>query len=104
MRNVCFIRPIKSARGKLFKGSNIYLRENRVTGACHTGTIRNPYKGPSSAAQQETRNRFRRVMARVMEHLNDPAEKSRLEREFAAQNEVGTLVGFVYRKVKNEVA
>lgn len=103
MRNIKFKSPIESASGRLYCGSNVYLRTNRVTGKSHTGTIRNPYKGPSSASQQAMRNHFRRVMSAVMCQLRDPIQKAKLEEEYASQNEIGTLVGFVYHKLNNEV-
>jgi len=103
MSKVRFIKPILSASGRLFGGSNIYFRTNRLTGKSHTGTIRNPYKGPSSTAQQATRERFRYVMSLVKTQLQDPAKKAQWQQEFMSQNEIGTLVGFVYHMLNKQL-
>ena len=102
--NIIFHHPIKSASGKLFPGSNMYFRTNPVTGAVHTGTLRHPFRGVQSKAQQETRERFRIVMAEVKNRLHNTEEKARLAEEYKNQHEIGTLVGFVYHKVNEELA
>ena len=81
----------------------MYYRTNSVTGAVHTGTLRHPFRGVRSKAQQETRDRFRYVMAEVMNRLRNPEEKARLVEEYKEQDKIGTLVGFVYHKVNGEL-
>ena len=101
--NIVLHYPIKSASGRVCTGSNMYYRTNPVTGAVHTGTLRHPFRGVRSKEQQETRDRFRLVMCEVMRRLRDPEEKARLVAEYKEQREIGTLVGFVFHKVNEEL-
>jgi len=99
-----FHYPLKCLTGTVEKDSKVYYRKNRVTGLIHAVHLSHPYRGAASPAQKACREHFRRVMALVSERLRDPQTNAAVRKEYLSQHEVGTLVGFAYRKWKGEIA
>ena len=80
------IKPIaivESMSGKVCQHSDMYFRTNRQTNEVCTGKLCNP----SDAA--------RAILA-------DPEQRTKYEKAYKAQHRVGSLLGYVVKKIKHQ--
>ena len=92
---------IESMRKKVCEHSDVYFRTNKQTGKVTTGKLCNPSTKEPSAAQTAAKARFAKVVAAVRTILEDATEKAKLEKEYLAQNKIGSLFGYAMHKLNS---
>ena len=90
---------IKSLQKKVCMHSDVYFRTNKQTSKTYTGKICSPSKKAPSAAQIRSRTRFAKVRAAIQTILDDPAQRAVLDKEFKAQTDYGSLLGYTSHKL-----
>lgn len=92
---------IESMRKKVCEHSDVYFRTNKQTGKVTTGKICYPSTKEPSAAQTAAKARFAKVVAAVRTILEDSTEKAKLQKEYLAQNQIGSLFGYAMHKLNS---
>ena len=90
---------IESMKKKVCGHSDVYFRTNKQTGKVTTGKLCNPSEKEPSAAQVAAKKRFAKVQAAVRAVLADSTEKAKLEAEYKAQHQFGSLLGYAMHKL-----
>lgn len=93
------IAIIQSMSGKVCEHSDMYFRTNRQTGAVSTGKVCYPTDAEPTEAQIKAKERFAKVSEAVDAILLDPEQKAQYMAAFKAQHKVGTLRGYIFKKI-----
>ncbi|MBQ5388081.1 MAG: hypothetical protein IIU55_03280 [Paludibacteraceae bacterium] len=99
------IKPIaivESMSGKICQHSDMYFRTNRQTNQVCTGKICNPSDAAPTVAQEKVMTRFTNITNAARAILADPTQKAKYEAAYKAQHRVGSLLGFIVKKIKNQ--
>lgn len=99
------IRPIaivQSMSGKVCEHSDMYFRTNKQTQQVCTGKICHPSDAEPNEAQLRIQERFAKISAAVDELLSEPAEREKWLKKYLKQHKIGTLRGYVFRKINRQ--
>lgn len=99
------IKPIalvESMSGKICQHSDMYFRTNRQTGKVSTGKICNPSDAEPSEAQLKVQTRFTKIADAARIILADPEQRAKYQTAYKAQHKIGSLLGYVIHKIKNQ--
>ena len=99
MSKIIPISIVQSMSGKVYEHSDMYFRTNRQTGAVSTGKVCYPSKAEPTEAQIRAKERFAKVSEAVDEILQDPEQKAKYLAAYKAQHKVGSLRGYVFKKI-----
>ena len=93
------IAIIQSMSGKVCEHSDMYFRTNKQTQKVCTGKICNPSDVVPSEAQLRVQGRFAKISAAVDALLSEPTERSKWEKGYLKQHQIGSLKGYVFAKI-----
>ena len=96
------IDTVKSMSGKVCEHSDIYFRSNKQTDKVVTGKICNPSEAEPSEAQLRVQNRFAKLADAARAILADPEQRTKYETAYRKQHRVGSLLGYVIKKIKSQ--
>lgn len=96
------IDTVKSMSGKVCEHSDIYFRSNKQTDKVVTGKICNPSEAEPSEAQIRVQNRFAKLADAARAILADPEQRTKYETAYRKQRRVGSLLGYVIKKIKSQ--
>ena len=96
------IDTVKSMSGKVCEHSDIYFRSNKQTDKVVTGKICNPSEAEPSEAQLMVQNRFAKLADAARAILADPEQRTKYETAYRKQRRVGSLLGYVIKKIKSQ--
>ena len=96
------IDTVKSMSGKVCEHSDMYFRSNKQTDKVVTGKICNPSEAEPSEAQLRVQNRFAKLADAARAILADPEQRTKYETAYRKQRRVGSLLGFVIKKIKSQ--
>ena len=99
------IRPIetvKSMSGKVCEHSDMYFRTNKQTDKVVTGKLCNPSEAEPSEAQLKVQTRFTKLNEAARAILADPEQRAKYETAYRKQRRVGSLLGYVIKKIKSQ--
>lgn len=96
------IDTVKSMSGKVCEHSDIYFRSNKQTDKVVTGKICNPSEAEPSEAQLRVQNRFAKLADAARAILADPEQRTKYETAYRKQRRVGSLLGYVIKKIKSQ--
>ena len=99
MSKIIPISIVQSMSGKVCEHSDMYFRTNKQTGAVSTGKVCYPSDAAPTAAQIKAKERFAKLSAAVDEILQDPEQKANYLAAYKAQHKVGSLRGYVFKKI-----
>ena len=99
------IKPIaivESMSGKVCQHSDMYFRTNRQTSEVSTGKLCNPSDAEPTEAQIKVQTRFTKLGDAARAILADPEQRAQYETAYKAQHRIGSLLGYVIKKIKNQ--
>lgn len=96
------IDTVKSMSGKVCEHSDMYFRSNKQTDKVVTGKICNPSEAEPSEAQLRVQNRFAKLADAARAILADPEQRTKYETAYRKQRRVGSLLGYVIKKIKSQ--
>ena len=96
------IDTVKSMSGKVCEHSDMYFRSNKQTDKVVTGKICNPSEAEPSEAQLRVQNRFAKLADAARAMLADPEQRTKYETAYRKQRRVGSLLGYVIKKIKSQ--
>lgn len=96
------IDTVKSMSGKVCEHSDMYFRSNKQTDKVVTGKICNPSEAEPSEAQIRVQNRFAKLADAARAILADPEQRTKYETAYRKQRRVGSLLGYVIKKIKSQ--
>lgn len=99
------IKPIaivESMSGKVCQHSDMYFRTNRQTSEVSTGKLCNPSDAEPTEAQIKVQTRFTKLGDAARAILADPEQRVKYETAYKAQHRIGSLLGYVIKKIKNQ--
>ena len=96
------IDTVKSMSGKVCEHSDIYFRTNKQTDKVVTGKLCNPSETEPSEAQLKVQTRFAKLADAARTILEDPEQRAKYETAYRKQRRVGSLLGFVIKKIKSQ--
>ncbi len=99
------IKPIaivESMSGKVCQHSDMYFRTNRQTNEVCTGKLCNPSEATPTEAQLKVQTRFTKLTDAARAILADPEQRTKYEKAYKAQHRVGSLLGYVVKKIKHQ--
>lgn len=99
------IKPIaivESMSGKVCQHSDMYFRTNRQTSEVSTGKLCNPSDAEPTEAQIKVQTRFSKLGDAARAILADPEQRAKYETAYKAQHRIGSLLGYVIKKIKHQ--
>ena len=99
------IRPIatiQSMSGKVCEHSDMYFRTNKQTSKVVTGKVCNPSEAEPTEAQLKVQTRFAKLADAARTILEDPEQRAKYETAYRKQRRVGSLLGYVIKKIKSQ--
>lgn len=96
------IDTVKSMSGKVCEHSDIYFRTNKQTDKVVTGKICNPSDADPSEAQVKVQTRFAKLADAARAILADPEQRTKYETAYRKQRRVGSLLGYVIKKINSQ--
>lgn len=96
------IDTVKSMSGKVCEHSDIYFRTNKQTDKVVTGKLCNPSEAEPTEAQLKVQTRFAKLSDAARTILEDPEQRTKYETAYRKQRRVGSLLGYVIKKIKSQ--
>ena len=96
------IDTVKSMSGKVCEHSDIYFRTNKQTDKVVTGKLCNPSDSDPSEAQLKVQTRFAKLADAARAILADPEQRTKYDTAYRKQRRVGSLLGYVIKKIKSQ--
>ena len=96
------IDTVKSMSGKVCEHSDIYFRTNKQTDKVVTGKLCNPSEAEPTEAQLKVQTRFAKLADAARIILADPEQRTKYETAYRKQRRVGSLLGYVIKKIKSQ--
>ena len=102
MASIKPIATIQSMSGKVCEHSDMYFRTNKQTSKVVTGKLCNPSEAEPTEAQLKAQTRFAKVAEAAHAIMAEPTERAKYETAFLKQHRIGSLFGYIVKKINNQ--